>query len=209
MTAKTHCVGGILLSSVSALVFSPLVGTCNTGIIETVVFVGGGMLGAIFPDIDEPNSRISHKMPFLSMLFSFNRLIKKRNAEKLFLSADDRERARNELRDASHRGVTHYLITWALVLCLAIILLAAFIGNASHVGVIVAIFSLGVSVGWLSHILLDIISGRVPLFAPFYRKSIGVCIFKTGGVLERIVVRPLLTVGVLYVWIYMIKGWLR
>lgn len=82
------------------------------------------MLGgaALLPDVDEPNSTISRRLPFVSGLFSVNRLGKKLHSYNPCLSEKERKRARTAARDAGHRGITHYFVTCAAV---SVLVLAA------------------------------------------------------------------------------------
>ncbi len=102
--------------------------------------------------------------------------------------------------DASHRGRTHYLFPWAIVLAIGLIalLVGKLINNTIVIGV--AIFLIGVFIGALSHLLLDMISGQVPILGPFIRTGVGVRIFKTGGNLERILFRLVLLALNFVVW---------
>ncbi len=202
MTGKTHLMGGVLLNS--ALLYAvSAANNSSVNIVSSLPFILCGAVGALFPDIDEPNSTISHKLPLLSGAFSLNRNIKRRKAAALFQSKAEKEKTRQELRDASHRGITHYLIVW-LIPALAVFLLMCladslyFLNVAINMNLLFCL--LGFILGGISHIVLDMISGKIPCFAPFTRKSFGVCVFKTGGILEKYIFRIVLIGAILFVW---------
>ncbi len=206
MTGKTHCLGGILASSGAILAVTSLNPGISLGSFGIISFIVGGAVGSLFPDIDEPNSRISHRLPLLSGLFSLYRFRKKSKASMFFLNREDRQKAKQELRDASHRGITHYLLTWAIIFGLTLILFALSTLMRHRVLMLAAFFLAGFFIGGVSHIFLDLISGRIPVFAPFYRKSVGICIFKTDGLLEVTLVRLLLVIGIFVTWKRIIAG---
>ncbi len=202
MTGKTHLMGGVLLNS-ALLYAASAINDSSISIVSSLPFLLCGAVGALFPDIDEPNSTISHKLPLLSGAFSLNRNIKRRKAAALFQGKEERKRARQELRDASHRGITHYLVTW-LIPGLVVLLLMFFASSLQlfKVGTNINILYclLGFISGGISHIFLDMISGKIPCFAPFTRRSFGVCIFKTGGILEKYIFRVILLGTILFIW---------
>ncbi len=57
MLAKTHLVFGVL----SALLVMPFLSTGNK-----IIFFSLVLVGALLPDIDQPNSKISNKVPWLA-----------------------------------------------------------------------------------------------------------------------------------------------
>ncbi len=189
MMGKTHMLGGICLAGSVVLVgqsIHPL-----PDLITLAAFFGGSVVGSLLPDIDEPDSKISRKMPVVSTLLSADRHRKSRAAKRWFMTEEERARAKTQLRDASHRGRTHYLLPWSIYLIISVIF--ALFEAKAHTGdmlwCMLLAFLVGINPGAFSHLLLDIISGKIPLFAPFYRKSIGICLFRTGGFLELIFVR--------------------
>jgi len=62
MLAKTHLAFGFL----TFLLVMPFIKTGNL-----FVFIGFVLIGALLPDIDQPNSKISNKIPFVPRLISF------------------------------------------------------------------------------------------------------------------------------------------
>ncbi len=205
MTGKTHMLGGICLAGAVALAgrhIHPLPDVVIFG-----AYLCGSIFGSLIPDIDETNSKISRKLPFVAAIFSENLNRKRRASKSLFITGEERDRAKRELRDASHRGWTHYLVSW--VICLLISLSFSFFELNIHQGEMLwhlfIAFLLGIVPGGFSHIFLDIISGKIPLFAPFYRKNIGICLFKTGGLLELVFVRTVLFIVNVVIFLSMIR----
>lgn len=190
MTGKTHIIGGIALTGYVILRIKTTGMFCMSWA-DVGVAAGGSVIASLLPDIDEPQSTICHKLPFLSGIYNLFRIGKK-------VTAIDR----NAARDASHRGSTHYLITWAVVSLLCLCGAWGLYDCGYMWGVFLAI---GFVSGYLSHILLDVVSGKIPLFAPFSRKSVGVCLFRTGSLGELLMVRGLLFVAALYVVFKILK----
>jgi inner membrane protein len=143
MTVKSH----VLLS------FMPLVVAVKKHILpldntEFVinVFVGT-FIGAILPDIDEPNSYIGKRLKFVSKILKFFKL--------------------------KHRTYTHSLFFPLLIFLL---------------GKIHPVFYF-ISFGVFMHIIGDFLTnGGVPLFYPLYKKKLCLKLFKTGSILEFIIV---------------------
>jgi inner membrane protein len=196
MTGKTHILGGALASLGIAKIaglsprFHELVSH------ELIPFIVGSMIGSLLPDIDHPNSLISRKFPVIAAWFSMDRRRKRRKARNFFLSDEEREEANIVYRDASHRGRTHYLLPWVIVLGVStmLYLMNSYFFKSSGI-FWTTIIGAGIGVGAVSHILLDMVSGKVPAFAPFCRKSFGMRLFKVNGLMEVIVLRLLLLIG--------------
>ncbi len=198
MMAKTHFLGGVILTSSIVLALTQI-GVSD--VVAAISFVAGGALGSVCPDIDEPNSYISRKHPVISGLFSLKRGVERTKVNNIFNSKDERGLARQRLRDMSHRGITHYMITWLIPLLFTTLICAiAFRHTPTFWEKIALVVLEGVFLGGVSHILLDLISGRIPCLAPFSRRSYGVCLIKTDGLLERFIVRPAFMILVLFIW---------
>lgn len=123
---------------------------------------------AVLPDVDEIRSRIGRKLLFLSIPFLILEIIGKFTGTKWF----------------KHRGITHYMITWFL---LSALIAVPFLPVASSndtltkaIGTALLFFPLG----YLSHILLDLISGRIALFYPILKKPIGIILFPRNSIRE-------------------------
>jgi inner membrane protein len=200
MTGKTHLLGGLLFTTGASLVMVAITKGSINSYLAMIPLVAGGELGAYLPDIDHPSSHISRRLPFIASLFRDDRRKKWKAAHDDNLTEEEKAAAELAYEEASHRGRTHYLLPWAVVLAIGLVafLVGKLINNVAVLGV--AIFLLGVFAGALSHLLLDMISGQVPILAPFIRTEVGVRIFKTGGNLERILFRLILLALNLVIW---------
>lgn len=114
----------------------------------TISFVVGVTLGSILPDIDHPKSFISRHS------FGLGKVINKK---------------------FGHRGITHSLVTWAVLFTTLVLFLPS-------------PFTLGVGLGYLLHIIEDYFSvSGVPLFLPFDQKRRKCPIYKTSDKIEKII----------------------
>lgn len=170
MMGKTHKLAGNVIGLITATLL-------HTNLITSGIIIAGSMLGSMFPDIDNKNSRISHKMKITSRLISAGR----RNLYKKtrHLSKDQKAHVWNI---AGHRGITHSLIGSLFLPLITIIIGLIF---KIHIRYIL-LACLGLFLGYLSHLLLDMLSGGVPLFMPFSTNKIFIAQIKTRGDKERI-----------------------
>jgi len=145
----------------------------------------GCILGSLLPDIDNPQSTISYKIPFVRAVYGiFQKLI------RLFANVLPKRQKEYVRSSIGHRGLSHSLFI-AIVLPILIWL----IGNVIKLNT--DIFSLGLMLGLLSHILLDLFSGGTRLFLPFSIHNIKFLKIKTGGIIEWII-RIVFTVVLVY-----------
>lgn len=169
MLGKTHITLGLGLSALSATAFSVITHTTFNAL-DLSIFYGAVTLGALLPDIDEPNSTIGKKTFGIS------------NAIKAF---------------CGHRGLTHSLIFIALLVVL-LMFICAFLGESlreiplisSYVdlqGDNIEIFAFGLVLGCIFHLIGDMLTiSGVPLLLPFSTKAYHIfppfLRFKTGSV---------------------------
>lgn len=107
-----------------------------------------GGIGGLLPDIDTPTSKISQLLPPVSFLI------------RLF---------------CDHRGPTHTLLFWSLLLGIPGVLFPTY-----------APYLLSTYIGALSHLLLDACTPKgAPMLAPFYKKKLRLLRIQTGGMLEH------------------------
>ena len=164
MMGRTHKAGGVLTGVVASRLFYSddlyLTGIC------IVTLVGGCVLGSLLPDIDKKESTIGRILWFISWPIYFLRLMFKLLAD-LFPGKIKRAFKKAD-KDFGHRGIAHSLVTWA-------VLTASFWSGytflMSYVSTVVQMslfaFLLGVSLGMISHIALDLLTGGgVALFSP-------------------------------------------
>lgn len=150
MTGKTHIIGGLAASLALANVMN----------YDPVLLVGGGVVGALIPDICHGGSTIGRTLPMVSKLVNM-----------LF----------------GHRSFTHSL----LFLLFVGFALKSFAVNES-VGV-------GLLIGMISHIVLDMATKNgVKLFFPFKVKIRFPLTTRTGGAVEYVVFAALSLLSVYF-----------
>lgn len=169
MMGKTHKLGGII----AGITFTKIFHTDMTG---SLVIIAGALIGSTFPDIDNPNSRIRHRMPITSLLVSFGQNIIRKAASTL-----PQKQKQYVTSMIGHRGITHSFIG-----CTFLPVIAILIGLLLRFGILNALLAgLGIFIGCLSHLLLDMLSGGVPLFMPFSADKIYISEIQTGGRKEK------------------------
>ena len=168
MRGVTHASAGVA----GSLIFLPV----------SIYGLGLAFMGSLLPDIDEPNSLIS-RYSFLGnktvrflvgggLLIAgihYNFLI----PPGLFLLA---------LSFVPHRGVTHSLLCWLLTGAIMWLLLPE--------------YALYFAIGYLLHLLADMVTGGVPLLWP-KKERVSVFLGHTGGVVDYAV---LAVSGLIIIW---------
>lgn len=184
MLGKTHIAGG-MLASASVLILAqetfPALNSFSTGLAIGVGTIYFSSICSLLPDIDHKNSIAGRKLWFISWPLYFLQIIFK------FLSLIGLFKKSRKIID--HRGFTHYPSTWLLttLLCCAYNLILKQFNLEPFFYYLLLTPALGLSIGILSHIVLDFFSGKIKLLAPFNFKSYGFAIIKTGSFLEMIV----------------------
>lgn len=174
MTGATHRLGGIAAGMIGAQVMFPQ-GAKTEIIIATIT---GAVLGSLIPDIDNSRSSISRKVPVISIVISlFQSLIRGASA---MMPSKERKTVRGMV---AHRGITHSLLM--VVLTTIFLMTIGRLGLANQISVY-PYFSLGIILGVLSHLILDMLAGGVPLFCPITNTRIAIARIKTGGLGEWI-----------------------
>lgn len=202
MMGKTHMLGGLAAGAGLTLAVNLIFPENGIELASAGAFMTSATISALLPDVDEKNSTAGRKLIaipialFILKVFLF--IIE-------MISIGSFRKKIKEIRKAlNHRGLFHWLITWFVFSLIMIILgvIAYFILHENEAGKISLFVILptlaGFLPGYLSHLLLDMISGRVQLLAPFSKKWYGAPIFKTGGILEVFIFRPLLIGLIIY-----------
>ena len=171
MLGKTHITLGLGLGALSATTFSAITQTTFSAL-DLSIFYGAVTLGALLPDIDEPNSTIGRKTIGIS------------NAIKTL---------------CGHRGLTHSIAFIALVSLLSLLacalggdilreipLIASYVEVANLQGDNIEIFAFGLVLGCVFHLIGDMLTiSGVPLMLPFNAKPYHIfppfLRFKTGS----------------------------
>lgn len=170
MMASTHRLGGVVIGTTAAALL-------HTNITGTAIILIGSLVGSILPDIDNRNSRISHKMPVTALIVSVGQYIIH------IVTSVIPKKQRLYIRSLSgHRGITHSIIGSTILP--AIIFLIGILFKQKLGTVFLAGF--GVFIGCLSHLILDMFSGGVPFLIPFSNKRVTLANIKTGGWMEWI-----------------------
>ena len=165
MTGAAHRLGGVLAGVI-------LAEHIQADVMDSSILLFGAVFGSLLPDIDNPRSSISGKLPVVSGLVGISQQLVR------LLSCLFPGKLRKNIRSmARHRGMIHSLM---LPLLLTIPLLFCKSGTG-------CLLISGGIVGILSHLLLDMLSGGVPLFMPFFMKRIKLAGIRTGGLWEKAV----------------------
>ena len=179
MTGTTHRFGGILAGVV-------LMEYLQIKDVEAVELLTGSVLGSILPDIDKLNTGISNQMPIIATIINMGQRMVR------VLSMFFPKKLRRMLRTmAGHRGIFHSLLFPG----------ALWVGLMTYGNGRWHVLLLGCVIGILSHLLLDMFSGGVPLFLPVCFRRIKLAGVDTGGFLEKSV-RVAIVILILYVWRY-------
>ncbi len=190
MMAPTHRLGGIAAGAGIAAIL-------HTDTTDSAIMIAAALLGCLLPDIDNSHSSISRKWSFVSMLVSAGQGI-----IRLF-SNIFKTKTRTYIRSLiGHRGLTHSLFP---VLLLPGIMFIVSAGVGSRYGIVT---SIGLAAGMISHLLLDMLSGGVPLFMPFTTKRVCIARIKTGSLLEWLFGFAFLFILISFGW-EVISKWLK
>ncbi|WP_157811986.1 metal-dependent hydrolase [Alteribacter populi] len=135
----------------------------QSDVLFSYLYVIGLAIGSLLPDIDEPNSFLGRRVRVLS-----------KPIKRIF----------------GHRGVTHSVLTW--------LLLVYFLYPTD------SLFITGFLIGYSIHLLGDLFSKRsIPLFAPFSRFRLKMPVtYEISGIFEN----TLLLASVIYTIILIQKG---
>lgn len=170
MTGATHKLGGL-----AAGIFLIYITGQNDLPTETVILMGS-VLGSLVPDIDNPRSSISMRFPLVRMGVGAGQGIVRGIAA--FLPRKLQKHIRSL---AGHRGMSHS--PCMAVLLSGLVLLAGQIMQRPSLGWMAA----GLFVGMISHIILDMFAGGVPLGMPFTTVRVTLARIKTGGLVELLI----------------------
>ncbi len=169
MTGTTHRLAGISAGMAAVEILQ-----MNDLKIQTALLTGC-IIGSLLPDIDNPQSTISYKVPCIRAIYSLLQKMIRIFAD--LLPGRKKEYVKSSI---GHRGLTHSLFT-AFALPALILGLGKIVSFQTHM------LSLGLMLGLLSHILLDLFSGGIRLFLPFSPYNVKMARIKTGGALEWII----------------------
>lgn len=197
MTGKTHMLGGIAMALGTTAIIETVVPEQQDTIL-TCIFVTSSMFAALLPDVDEKHSIAGRNLVIIPLVLSLLKLTL--FISGIFLTGERKEKITKARKSLKHRGILHWLITWgiitAILTIISVVLMVNVKGNTTNQFTFLIIaFMAGITSGYLSHILLDIISGKIQLLAPFNEKWYGIRIFKVNGCGEIFLFRPLMIIA--------------
>lgn len=151
MLGKTHKVGGVCIGVVTTFLLSQRAEFAEYALLAAPLLIGSSMFGSLLPDIDHPNSMMGRRVKPISKLLN---------------------------KTVGHRGATHTILALVMVIVFLFMINLSLPIQIQPFGWSIV---LGTGVGYFSHLLLDALTpSGVPLFAPFYRKSIRIARLTTG-----------------------------
>lgn len=164
MTATSHRIGALAATATTIYMCG------NTSVPVIACYTAGAWIGSLFPDADIPYSKIGRR--YLSILWPFYIV------QYLIHLFAPRSYVDKTFR---HRGALHSPMIW---ICIFLVFNFIF----SKWNTMIPVFLLrGVMIGIISHLLLDYISGGIPLFLPFSTKKYKSMLYiRTGGMIEHI-----------------------
>lgn len=205
MMGKTHMLGGLAAGVGSVLATKYLFPDTRMEPVLESSFILCSTVSARLPDVDEKNSTVGRKLIaipitlFILKVFLF--LI------EMVSIGSFRKKVKTTRKALNHRGIFHWLITWGILSILAAVaglILYLCFRSTEYQAIIPLLLSVltGFIIGYLSHIMLDLISGRIQLLAPFNKKYYGIRLIKSGSIVETILIRPALAAitGLLLYW---------
>lgn len=153
MLGKTHMVGGTCTGFLTTAWLLNHTNFSEQPLLALAVplLIASASFGSLLPDIDHPNSKMGRRVKPLSKFI--NKLV-------------------------GHRGATHTLLAMMIVSLVLFLLNLSLPLSLQPLGLTAV---LGVTVGYFNHLLLDALTpSGVPIFAPFYKKSIRFAKLTTG-----------------------------
>lgn len=151
MNYKAHTFAGACSGAIATSLIYQ--GDVNTSMLLTLALptIIGGAIGGLLPDTDLPTSKLGRKIYPISWLIN-----------KMF----------------GHRGFTHSILCAILV---SVMFYLPVIYYPDILGITYRQIVIGISAGYISHLLLDMsTTSGVPLLHPFTKKSYRISKLKTG-----------------------------
>lgn len=187
MTWKTHLIGGVAACAGTVLLCHKVteVNIQMDGLVPVLIVSG---VSALLPDVDEIRSKAGRALLPVSLIFFIIQSVIK--IVTVFTFGKLRRKIKENTAFLMHHGICHYPITilfTSTAACIAAIVLS---DNKRMWLILVAAFTIGL----LSHIILDIVSGKIALFFPISKKRMGIKLIETSGALETMIVRPALLI---------------
>lgn len=168
MNGKTHKIGGICAGVLtSTFLFANNLDVLNC--ISSGIIIAGASIGSISPDIDHPESKVGRKLLLKPISITISKLF-------------------------GHRTITHSLL-FSIIMSYALIASASLFSGLLNY--IYLNFVIGFCVGWISHLLLDLMTVRgIPIYYPLIKKKYNIFKFKTNKDEELVSILTILFTGV-------------
>lgn len=167
MMGKTHLQIGV---AASLLMFQH----CSYEPLEMGIIAGGILVGNLFPDVDEPKSKMGRKLKIVSYPLRFLNIIL---GILNFLTFKKVKALNRAYKTTAHRGIFHtvFCVLAAMLIVIAVIKFK-----------LLYYFVAGVTIGMVLHIAADMISEKVALFLPVSEKLYGIAIIPTDSIREKL-----------------------
>lgn len=185
MTWKTHLVGGLAAGTGAVALIQTISGIDMTAIENLVPVMATAGISALLADVDEKNSKAGRTLLPVSMIFWFMQSVIK--ILSFFTFGRLKRKIKSNTQFLMHRGICHYPITLAIISLIGLLVITALSNNKKWYMMLLAFV-----VGYLSHILLDLISGKIAILFPVSKKRFGVKLFEYNGIGENLFVLPTL-----------------
>lgn len=175
LTCKTHEAFGILTAEAALGL---------TTEVSAPVFIGTLIISAyaaLIPDIDTPNSKISHNI-FLKILFLPYRIIHGLLVLLSKISGLRKSGVKSAARATGHRGMFHSPVIWLIILPPLFWLLKSTLSAEWF-----TTLSIGTICGIASHLLGDMVFGGIPILYPITDKKYRLSPLTTDSLAEYVV----------------------
>lgn len=168
MDGKTHKLGGICTGLVLTIKYVQYEQQNLYAILPCAALFTGSVIGSLLPDIDHQDSTIGKKFKPVSFVIN---------------------------KGFGHRGLMHAPAIYILLFMLNSLLIDAFVSNL-YVKVMLMSFIIGILLGSLNHLLLDIITiAGIPLLYPFSKKKTHILPLKTKNKSSKMMVNIFLLIS--------------
>ena len=170
MTAYSHRVGALAATATTTYLMGL---TIEKEPLQMICLTVGALAGSLLPDADTPFSKIGRRYlivlwPFYLFQFLVHLFLPRSGMDKTF----------------GHRGMFHYPLFWTALW--GVVMCGTYhIPRNSITSQILLWLVIGLGIGVLSHLLLDFVSGGIPILGPILkRRQKPPMKIKTGGVME-------------------------
>ena len=202
MTGKTHMLCGMAFAVGTSIITESLFPEQHDTVVSCF-FIASSTFSALLADVDEKNSIAGRNLTIIPLLLYLLKI--SLFLIEIFCIGEMRAKIKKTRKYLRHRGVFHWLITWgtvSIIITVTVIIIFLFIkeDDTRRLFIPLAAILLGFIPGYISHLLVDLISGKIQILAPFSEKRYGIALFKVGGFAEKYIFRPALIIGNIYMF---------